>query len=83
MKTLFVDDNPIFSEEKKRRENSLKFTLREKECAQQIIEGRSPGQIAKVLNLSKCTVYFYLNSVSRKFGQFLNKPQQSLRGESL
>lgn len=77
MKTLLVDDNPVVSEGKKRREGSLRFTLREKECAQQIIDGRSPGQIAKALNISKCTVLFYLTNVNRKFGLSLNNPQKN------
>ena len=66
-----------FSEGKMKKENIITFTLREKECAHQIIDGRSPGQIAKALNLNKCTVYFYLTNVNRKLELSLNNLQKN------
>ncbi len=48
--------------------NSVKFTLREAQCAKFIMHGRTLKQTAALLELSKRTVEFYFNNIKIKLG---------------
>jgi DNA-binding CsgD family transcriptional regulator len=62
------------------KKHAITFTLRESQCIEQVAQNKSLADMCSNLNVSKATVYFYINAIKEKLERLRREIIESRMG---